>query len=387
MLKVKKSTRNSAYTKQYNRKLIMGKVLRKPMSRADLAREIGLTRAAITIIVDAMISEGLLVEKGTVSNGIGRNPVILDINPECCYALGLNIARGSCSLGIVNIKGEVLTSKDIDIKDAENKEQAMDVLKKEIDIIIAETDFDKDKLLGMGITTPGPLDSETGLIINPPNFKLWYDTPIVTEFKKIFPFEIKLENNASAMALAEKNYGQGRNFSDFILIVVDTGIGAGIITSGGLYKGSNSLGAELGHTSIIHNGKPCGCGNYGCLEVYAAIPAIVEKAQSFDRAITSWAEIVDAAEAGDENFERLVEKEANYLATSIINAVNILGMEAVILSGYIKYKPEMLLEKIRGRVNQMAINRNTYQTEILVSGIKEYEEIVAAASVVFESLI
>jgi predicted NBD/HSP70 family sugar kinase len=334
-----------------------------------------------------MITEGLLLEKGTVSTGIGRNPVILDINPDCCYALGLNIARGSCSLGVVNIKGEVLASKDINIKGAKSKGQAIEQIESKIHAILDETDFDKNKLMGMGITTPGPLDSGTGTIINPPNFEFWYDTPIVSELSKTFPFEIKLENNASALALAEKNYGQGRNFSDFILVVVDTGIGAGIITNGSLYKGANSLGAELGHTSIIHNGKPCGCGNYGCLEVYASIPAIVEKAKSYCSGINTWDDIAERAEAGDGNFIRLVEKEANYLATSIVNAVNILGMEAVILSGYIKHNPDMLLKKIKERVNQMAINRNTYDTEILISGIKEHEEAVAAASVVFESLI
>ena len=365
----------------------MGTVLKKPMSRAGLAREIGLTRAAITIIVDSMISEGLLAEKGTVSTGLGRNPVILDINPDCCYALGLNIARGGCSLGVVNIKGQVLASKNINIINAAGKGQAITKIREEIDAILDKTDFDKNKLLGMGITTPGPLNSDTGTIINPPNFELWYDTPIVSEFKKTYPFEIKLENNASALALSEKNYGKGRDFSDFILVVVDTGIGAGIITGGSLYKGSNSLGAELGHTSIIHNGKPCGCGNYGCLEVYASIPAILEKAKSLDNNINSWDDIAERAESGDEKFIRLVEKEANYLATSIVNAVNILGMEAVILSGYIKNRPDMLLEKLSGRVNSLAINRNTYKTEILLSGICEHEETIAAASVIFESLI
>ena len=357
------------------------------MSRADLSKKIGLTRAAITIIVDSLKSEGIVVEKGAVSSGLGRNPIILDINPDCYYALGLNISRGSCTLGLVNIKGQVIASKEIDLSDAGNKEQAIAQIKEEIQAIIDGSDFDKSKLMGLGITTPGPLDSDTGTIINPPNFEFWYNTPIVSELRQSFDFEIKLENNASALALAEKNYGMGREFSDFILVVVDTGIGAGIITNGSLYKGSNSLGAELGHTSIIHNGKPCGCGNYGCLEVYASIPAIVEKAKAYDPGISSWEEIVDLAESGDGNFIRLVEKEANFLSTSIVNAVNILGMEAVILSGYIKYKPDMLLEKIRERVDVMAINRNTYKTEVLVSGIKEQGETMAAASVIFESLI
>ena len=136
--------------------------------------------------------------------------------------------------------------------------------------------------MGLGITAPGPLDSGKGTILNPPNFKKWKNTAIVSELKKTFDFDIMLENNASALAVAEKNYGAARGFSDFILLVVDTGVGAGIITDGSLYKGSNSLGAELGHTSIIYNGKKCDCGNNGCLEVYASVPAILEEAQKID---------------------------------------------------------------------------------------------------------
>lgn len=185
----------------------MGTLLKTPMSRADLARKIGLTRAAITIIVDSMITEGLVAEKGTVANGLGRNPVILEVNPDGRYALGLNIARGSCSLGLVNIKGEVLNFKNIDIKSTSNAACAIEIINGEINIMLEKADFDKDKLLGMGITAPGPLDANIGLIINPPNFKIWENTNIVSEFKKSFPFDIKLENNASALALAEKNYG------------------------------------------------------------------------------------------------------------------------------------------------------------------------------------
>jgi len=365
----------------------MGTLLKSPMSRADLARKIGLTRAAITIIVDSMITEGLVSEKGTVANGLGRNPVILEVNPDGRYALGLNIARSSCSLGLVNIKGEVLSSESIDIKDAANATQAIEIIRGEIDKMLEKTDFDKDKLIGMGITAPGPLSCETGTILSPPNFEMWENANIVSEFKKSFSFDINLENNASALALAEKNYGHGRNFSDFILIVVDSGIGAGIVTKGALYKGANSLGAEIGHSSIDYNGTPCSCGNRGCLEVYASIPAIIKKAQITRPDIGTWKEIVDGADKGDAFCVDIISEEAKYLAASIVNSVNILGIEAVILSGYVTYKPDLLLEKLKSQVNAMAINRSSFETAILASGIANHTEIVASSSVVFESIV
>ena len=384
---MEKETRNSAYTKQYNRKRILSTLLKHPMSRADLAREIGLTRAAITIIIDSMLSEGLLIEKGTVSNGLGRNPVVLDVRSEACYALGLSIVRNGCCLGVVDLKGKVLFCTQINIEGAYNRTQALEKIKTEIKTVLEHPVFKGRKFQGLGITSPGPLDSKKGIIINPPNFKHWHNTPIVDELKKVFDFQIKLENNASALALAEKNYGQGRNFSDFILIVVDNGIGAGVITNGKLSKGANSLGVELGHTSICYNGKPCNCGNLGCLEVYAAIPAVLKDAQILGIEVHSWDALVQKAESGHKACIKLVEQEADYLSTSIINSVNVLGIEAVVLSGHIKRRSSMLLNRIRERVNTMAINRDSFQTEVCLSGIKDSEDIVAAASVVFEELL
>ncbi len=357
------------------------------MSRADLSKKFGLTRAAITIIVDSLISEGIIIEKGTVSSGLGRSPIILDINPGCYYALGLNISRDSCSLGLVNIKGKVLTEKDIRLDTTEDAVKTLDRIRREIKNILKKPGIAPAKILGLGITSPGPLDSDKGIIMTPPNFMKWKNTAIVSELKKTFSFSIMLENNASALALAEKNYGAAREFSDFILLVVDTGVGAGIITDNTLYKGSNSLGAELGHTSIMYNGKKCGCGNNGCLEVYASIPAILEEAQKTDPEIGTWKEIISRAEKGDESMMYIINKEAEYLAASLVSAVNILGIEAVVLSGYITYRPELLLDKLSEKINSLAINRDIYKTDILTSSIEKHAEILAAASVLFNTIV
>ena len=357
------------------------------MSRAALAKKIGLTRAAITIIVDSLISDGIIIEKGTVSAGIGRNPMILDIKPDCHFALGLNLSRDKCSLGAINAKGIVIKSKKLELKLSEGSAQTLPIIENEIKEFINSLDISNDKLLGLGVTAPGPLDSSKGIIINPPNFDKWEKISIVDELKKCFDFPIMLENNASASAIAEKNYGAAKNFSDFILLMVDTGIGAGIITKNSLYKGANSLGAELGHTTIVYNGKKCSCGNSGCLEVYASVPAIVEQAKKIDPEVDDWKKITERAQAGDEGLLGIIDTEAQYLAASIVSAVNIMGIEAVILSGYITYKPELLLKALSDKVNSHAINRDLYKTNILVSEIDNDSAIIAAASIIFENLL
>ncbi len=105
---MKNNTRNAAYTKLYNKKKILSIIQRQAVSRAEIARQIGLTRAAVSIIVDEFISEGIVIVGGTKEAAKGRRPLLLDINPQSYYSIGLNISRDNCCCGIVNIKGEVI---------------------------------------------------------------------------------------------------------------------------------------------------------------------------------------------------------------------------------------------------------------------------------------
>ncbi|MCK5129407.1 MAG: ROK family transcriptional regulator [Clostridiales bacterium] len=384
---MKTKTRNSSYTKQYNRKLILSIIQRQAVSRADVARKTGLTRAAVSIIVDELITEGIVVVKGTQETSTGRKPVLLDINPESHYAIGLNIARDHCSIGIVNIKGEILSATDIDISKVKSIHDAIGTISNKINTLCTQTKIEQDKILGMGISTPGPLDAIHGIIMNPPNFELWNNVAIVSEFKKTYSFEIILHNNSSALALAEKNYGAGREYADFILLVVDAGVGSGIIIDNKLYRGFHGFGSEIGHTSINFEGSRCNCGNYGCLEVYASIPAILKEAALIDTSLDSWNRIVDCANEGNTFCIDLIDKEARYIAAGLVNVVNLLHIETIILTGYITYKPTILKDCVEKYIGQQAIIRDLHEIEILLAGITEHSEIIAAATIIFDSLI
>lgn len=384
---MKNSARNSAYTKSYNRKLITGIIHREPVSRAELARKTGLTRAAVSIIVDELISDGIVIEKGVAEAELGRKPVLLDINPDSCYALGLNISRDKCSLGIVNLKGELKARKEIDLSNAADAGEALKIIAGEIKGMPFETGIAPKKLLGLGISTPGPVDVFSGTIINPPNFDMWKNVNIVGELKKEFPCNILLENNSAALALAEKYYGLGKKFSNFILMVVDTGIGSGIVINDKLYRGFGGFGGEIGHTSINVNGDLCSCGNVGCLEMYASMPAVLKKAKRIEPGISSWNEIVDRAEAGDKRFLEIVEEEARYLSAGIVNAVNILEIEAVVLTGDICYKHGIIIDSLSRYVNERAMTRKVHRVGLYTSEITKNADVIAAATIVIDDFI
>jgi len=381
---MERKARNSAYMKQANRQRILSIIRKKPLSRAELARETGLTRAAISLIIEELIKDGLVTESGVGEAEFGRKPVYLAINPDRFYVVGLNIARDRCVCGIVNLKGEHVLSEEVHIENVYNSEEAIIVIEKAISDIIKRTEIDPGKFLGIGISAPGPIDSINGTILNPPNFPMWHNVNIVREIKKRFPYDVYLENNANALALAERDYGAGIGLKYFMLLVVDTGIGAGIITDSRLYRGIGGFGSEVGHTSIDFNGLKCDCGNKGCLETYASIPSLIRNMKLREYGINSWREIADRAETGDKFCQEVIDREALYLSAAIINVINILELEAVILAGYINYRPGLLLRRLRENIENSVINRNARSVNILNSSIREHAEIISAASIVMD---
>lgn len=381
---MKNKARNSAYMKFANRQLILNIIRKNPISRAELARRTGLTRAAISLIADELIGEGIVMETGTGEAEYGRKPVLLDINADCCYAIGLNISRGGCSAGLVNMKGVLVSRIEIDLDKITDAGKALKIIVGDIDRLVRDSKIASEKLIGMGISMPGPLDVFSGTVLNPPNFSMWHGVNIVQQLRKQFNFDVFLENNSTALALAEKNYGKGSEFDNFMLMVVDTGIGSGIIIDNKLYRGTGGFGGEVGHTSIDINGRKCSCGNAGCLELYASIPAVLKDARLHDAGISAWNEIVDRAEAGDDFCIKVVEKEARYLSGGVVNAMNILELEAVVLTGIINYKPGMLLDRIREIVGSTVITRDIHKIQICNSDLTDNAEIISAAAIAIE---
>lgn len=381
---MKNNATNSASMKLCNRRLIVNIVRRKPVSRAELARMTGLTRAAVTLIVDELIKDCILMEIGTAEADYGRKPVLLDLDSNSYYAVGISITRDGCNIGIMNIKGVLIEKRRVNLNSSFDAYENITIITEAAQKIIADSALPYEKFLGIGISTPGPVDINSGTILNPPNFNLWHNVNVIQEFKRNFHFNIYLENNATSLALAEKNYGRGEEYQSFMLMVVDTGIGAGIIINEEVYRGVGGFGSEVGHISIDINGMACSCGNRGCLEIYASIPSIVGNIMREDKNITTWNQVVDRALNGDEVCRKAIKSEALYLSAGIVTTMNILELEAVILTGDIQYKPEMILNLIRKNVENTAINRHIHKLHIMNSSIAKDSEVISSASIIFD---
>ena len=258
------------------------------------------------------------------------------------------------------------------------------------------------RVAGIGIGAPGPLNARDGIIVAPPNFPLWRNVPIRQIVEARFGLPVWLDNDANAQALAEGRFGAAQAFSSFIYIAVGMGVGAGLIINGALHRGAHNVEGELGHTTVEAAGPRCSCGNRGCLELYTSTPAVVATAvaalhrgehsliselaaERFD--LVTIHMIAQAAYAGDQLALRILEQVAVYLGVGVVNAINLLGPEAVILGREdIQACGELLLGPIRATVAERCFAMAAEQVQILPAQLGDDAPAIGAACLVLEQL-
>ena len=339
---MKKATNNNSM-KQANRRLILDMIRRGPISRADIAERVELTRASVTIITEQLINEGLIYESELVQSSTkGRSPILLMLNPDGARFGGIHIENDRMEVGIVNISGGTLSQATIPCKGMNPK----NLLKAACEILAPPI----DSLESIGICAPGPLDSRQGLLLSPSHLSIWHDISVTDILDGFLPedSDIHVESIPNALALEEKYFGVNRGVPNFASLLVDQStIGLGVVLNDQLLRVASGLGSEIGHTTVVIDGRPCECGNLGCLEKYASLTALLE-GSPFD----SWHSIIDQLENAAAA-QALLEREAKYLSVALLNAVNMLEVEMVILKGDIAYNATSLCSLL----NQMVSGR------------------------------
>lgn len=372
--------KNAQEMKAGNRLKVLRLLRRESLSRAELAERTGLTRAAMSLIVGKLLAEGMVEEAPRRKSAAGRRPVPVELQPEYAYSLGLTISRTGSEAGVADFRGRLLCREPIEITGL-TREEALRRMKACLRGLMRRCAPGSQRWLGLGISTPGPVDVAAGTILNPPNFEIWHDVCLAAEMKDLGVGNVFLENNAQALTMAEKSFGVGRTWRSFVLLEVEAGIGSGIVSNDRLYAGWRGFGNEIGHTSIDLNGPRCDCGLRGCVEMYAAVPRVLAQARKTDRRITSWRALMDRAAEGNAFCRQLLKEQARALGTAVVNVINVLELDAVVLTGDVLYRGETLRADVEQFLNQHAINRWLRHVPVLLSPLGERPELMAAAGI------
>jgi glucokinase len=260
------------------------------------------------------------------------------------YILSIHIGATGTRMAILDISNnEISISSKVSLTEqGKDRNEIIQIVREQARDVIKTSGIRKSEILGTGITTPGPLDIHTKVIYDPPHLEWAYIT-VEREFNKYLPKPIYIDKDADAAALAELQFGKGRNVKNFLCVEICTGIGAGIIINNEIYRGSTGLAGEIGHQTIVDNGLLCQCGKKGCLESYASGIAIIERMKehiingetklSFTGNDISYMDICNAADKGDKLSIHLLEQMGKYMGIGIANVINIFNPSKIIISG------------------------------------------------------
>lgn len=359
--------RNADYTREYNRKNILRHLRKSPMSRAELARITGLSRANISLIVEDMLQRGLLREMPPQAGGRGRNATPLALRPGALYAMGVQISRVGYSVGLADLAGSLVAARSIP-DNGNTMDAIVDNLEKISHLV------DRNRILGIGVTSPGPVDQVGGEILNPPRFERWHSVRIVKLLEDALGMKTYLEQDVRAMTMRQMAIGDTQNF---MLLYVDNGIGAGIVTNGRLAGTTRHFTGELGHITIRFDGRLCECGNRGCLEAYAGVNRLLEGSE-----YPNWKSLIDHVDQ-DEEARRLLDLEGAYLGAGVLNLLNLVPVDTVLLSGEIAYGSDRLANRIQREIETKALFRRKNPIRVALAKQEQNAPVLSAAEVVF----
>ena len=234
--------------------------------------------------------------------------------------------------------------------------------------------------LGIGLSVPGPIDSMNNIIVNPPGFEAWHNISISKEIKERTGYPTYFDDNADSLAIFNKRYGNIKDCEDFLLLLVDSGVGSGILSEGRIHHGSFGMSSEIGHMTIDCQGRNCSCGNIGCLEQYAAIPNLLKE---FNDRYSSWKDVITAARKNEELAIKIIEKEAFYLSAAITNVINLLDLHTILLSGDILEGYDLLIPILENKIQAKIIVKESRKICLLPSMTPKHFKIIAAANIAF----
>jgi len=246
----------------------------------------------------------------------------------------------------------------------------------------------------VGVGAPGVIQMDKGIVVKSPNFPDWNNLPLRDELEQALHIPVIIENDANAAALGEQWRGAGRDISSMILLTLGTGVGGGIVLDKRIWHGADGMAGEIGHMTLIPDGRPCSCGNTGCLEMYASGRGIVQsycedpgvpRSSDSVRGITS-EKIYQLAGEGDAIARRVMKDMGRMLGIGIANLINIFNPQMIVIGGGVKDAWPLFIDATREEVMRRAFQVPAERTEIVPTLLGDDAGMVGAAAVAIQHM-
>ncbi|WP_159945509.1 MULTISPECIES: ROK family transcriptional regulator [unclassified Nocardiopsis] len=367
------------------------------ISRVGLVEATGFTGATISTVVRKLIDDGLVRETGRAESTGGKPRVLLQLNQESRYAVGVHIDPVGITYALTDLTGAVVSRLTRAGVGPEDPAEITVRMSRQVDALVAGAGIDRGRVLGVGIVTP------TGGLHRQPALRHWADFPVADELGDAVGLPVVPGNDATAAALGEYWSGVVNGSSIFAAVYMGTGVGAGVLVNGIPYHGASGNAGEIGHVCLDVDGPPCWCGGRGCTEAIAGPAAVVAAARA-DEALARGADlareggrtwpsvaaeftaVVRAARRGEPTARALLERSARHLAVAVRTLANVMDLDLLVLTGSsLAVAGSVYLPAIRRELDRAFFARATHPVEVRLSTSASTAPAIGAATMVLQS--
>jgi glucokinase len=304
---------------------------------------------------------------------------------------GVDLGGTTVNIGMVTPEGKILVKGKIPSRIHNGVDNVLD------EIVNVVKQWKRSELIGynissLGIGVAGLVDTNRGVLKEATNFPGWRDVPLVSKLESKLRLLVTMDNDANVAALGENSFGAGRGFAHMMMVTLGTGVGAGLILDGMIYRGAFGGAGEFGHITIKKDGRLCACGRAGCVEAYVGTKGIIGEAiaslsngtnsalSKVEKNKLTPKEIFSQAQQGDEVAIKIYKKVGENLGYGLGSVVNLLNLQRIVVGGGVALAGDFLIDSAQQKLDEVSLNNSDEPVRILKASLGEHSGIVGAAS-------
>jgi predicted NBD/HSP70 family sugar kinase len=368
--------------RRLNRRRVINALRQNGMiSRAEIARRTSLSRSTVSSLVAELQADGLVVEREEpgAAHGEqgGRPPILLSFDASAGAALGIDFGHSHVRVAVADLSSTILAERAEPLDTDHAAHEGLDVAIELIDEALAEAGVERSRVIGAGLGLPGPIDQADGVIGSSAILPGWVGVAAAEEMRRRLDVPVVVDNDANLGALAELTHGAGRGATDLVYLKVSSGIGAGLILGGRLYRGWGGMAGELGHVLVDPEGKICRCGNRGCLETAASTGALLEMLRRSHGELTV-AEMLSLARDGDLGCRRVIADAGRVVGSAAAFLFNVLNPQCLVVGGDLAQAGDLLLDGVRSSVRLAALPAAADDARVIAGVLGDRAQVLGA---------
>ncbi|MFC4456016.1 ROK family transcriptional regulator [Deinococcus sonorensis] len=368
---------------------------REDAPRIDLSRQVGLSRSAISSIVQELMEVGLVSEgERRVSERVGRRATMLSLHSRAAHLLAVDLGASHLKVALLDLRCTVLAQRECPHDVRQGPQATYPLIRRLAEEVLQASGVPEQGVAALGVGVPGPVDFRSGQVIRPPNMPGWDGEHVGAELGRLFDCPVLVDNDANLGALAEWKFGAHAGTPDLIYIKAATGIGSGVLLGGRLHRGVSGGAGEIGHISINEQGPLGRSGNPGSLESYAAAGVVLAKMRSRvgshpGSCLTETSDMADLTRLSrqDPLARELWGEVGRHLGVAITTGLNLFNPSVVVIGGQMAAAGEPLITAVRQVVQERAMLVNRDAVKITQSSLGPSVGILGAAVMALETLL